>query len=391
MTQATLQRMSNSDSRCLYMALELSASKWKLALAADTAKQASIKEVEAGDMPALYQSVEKARRRFGLLADCRVVSCYEAGRDGFWVHRALAEHGIENLVVDSASIEVNRKMRRAKSDRLDAISLVKLLMRHDGGEPGVWGVVRVPSERDEDARRLHRELKRLQKERAAHSHRIGGLLATQGVKLKVRADFLLRLEEVRRGGWSVGPFLERELRREHERWCLADEQIRAIGKQQHEALCAGKNEPEPKTSYEQAAPLVLVAALCRLRGLGERSAWQLVFEFFWRRDFANRREVGAAAGLVGTPYLSGTSQREQGISKAGNKLIRSLMVELAWYWLRFQPDSGLSRWFNERFAAGGSRMRRVGIIGLARRLLIAIWRYLRDGVVPEGAVLKAAT
>jgi transposase len=372
-TKAVLQGEISAAPGVLYMALELSASKWKLALSAGGMRVRHY-GVEAGDRVQLLDVVEKAKLRFGLTGQVKVVSCYEAGRDGFWLHRFLSEAGIENIVVDSSSIEVKRRQRRAKTDGLDAGKLLSMLMRHCGGERDVWQVLRVPTRAEEDARRTHRELERVEREHTAHTNRIGSLLALHG----------LRGKNVGGRGWSerladycqhLGAHEAAELERESARLALLQQQIREIKAAQAELLKSGQG--------------MQILRLAKLMGIGAKSAWTLFYEFFWRR-FNNRREVGSCAGLTGTPYQSGESHREQGISKAGNKRIRWLIVELAWSWLRYQPDSELSRWYGERFAGGGARLRRIGIVALARKLLIAIWRYLEQGVIPAGARLKAA-
>jgi transposase len=317
------------------------------------------------------------------------VSCYEAGRDGFWLHRFLVSQDIESLVVDSSSIEVPRRKRRVKTDRVDVGKLYKLLLRHQGGEPDVLSVVRVPSDRDEDDRRVHRELQRLQKERTQHSNRIRSLLVTHGIVTTVDRRFLEVLEAARRwDGTEVRERLKEELLREYSRWVLVDDQIRKLRQQQRQALkSASTGQMKTVEDASRQRKLQDVQTLVQLCGIADRSAWPLAHEFFWR-DFANRREVGGAAGLTGTPWNSGGDEREQGISKSGNKRVRHLMVELSWCWLRHQPDSAITQWFNKRFAHGSKRMRKIGIVAVARRLLIALWRYLRQGVVPAGARLK---
>lgn len=242
-------------------------------------------------------------------------------------------------------------------------------------------MVQVPSEADEDARRLHRERERLVRERSAHRTRLQALLATQGVRLGVKRDFVARLEQARSGcGAALGEALLEELRREHERLRVVERQLRELERRRAELL-----ERSPAQSMH------MVRELMRLAGVGHTSAWVFVMEFFAWRRFRNRREVGALAGLTATPYDSGSSRREQGIGKAGNRRVRALAIEIAWLWLRYQPDSALSRWYGERFAAAGPRARRIGIVALARRLLVALWRWAEFGELPEGARLKAVS
>jgi transposase len=379
MNRVTLQSNDNTAERVLYMAMELSDKHWKLVFS-DGGEKRRHETMEAGHRIELVEAIKKAKEKFGLSPEAGVVSCYEAGRDGFWLHRYLVSLGIENQVVDSSSIETNRRKRRVKTDRIDGVKLLTMLMRYWGGERGLWSVVRVPSVEDEEARRLHRELASLQKERTRHRNRIRGLLVAQGLRLEPDRDFLKRLEALTLwDGSPLPPELKDELEREYQRLSLIEAQRRALEKTRKRWL-----------GQADTARLQRVVQLMSLRAIGPNCAWLLVMEFFAWRGFRNRRQLGACAGLTGTPYDSGGSQRDQGISKAGNRRVRTMMIEIAWLWLRYQPSSKLSRWFRERFAGGGARMRRVGIVALARRLLVALWRYLEEGVLPEGAELKAA-
>jgi transposase len=375
---AILQGKDNVSEQVLYMALELSNKTWKLGFSNGT--KIRQKSITAGDWVELHTQMELAKQKLRLAADCRIVSCYEAGRDGFWIHRDLQAEGITNHVIDSASIEVNRRQRRAKTDRVDVIALLRLLIRYWQGDQQAMSVVRVPTLAEEDQRRLNRERQRLLKERGGHSARIKSLLVAQGIRLEIRADFLEQLEKCQGGsqGYELGEDLKAELRREYARYQLVHEQIKHLESEQ--ALRA-----EQATSEAMA----LINQLRQLKGVGWQSSWSLVMEFFSWRDFQNARQLGACAGLTPTPYASGELEREQGISKAGNRQIRSLMVELSWLWLRYQPNSALTQWFQRRFAGGGKRMRRIGIVAMARKLLIALWRYVKEGQVPEGAVFKA--
>jgi transposase len=291
----------------------------------------------------------------------------------------LLSIGIENLVVDSSSIEVKRRKRRVKTDRIDAEKLLGMLMRYHGGEKKAWSVVRVPSEEAEDGMNLGRELEVLKKERTMHSNRIKGLLIQQGIvikRLNVKR-FLSELEGCRTwDGKELPVDFKSRMVREHQRLKIVDEQMRGVKKEREKRVESGD-----KACYRQ------VAQLMKLQGIGPENSWDFVMEFFSWRDFRNRKQVGALAGLTPTPYDSGGSLREQGISKAGSGRIRTRSVESAWCWLRFQPQSKLSKWFNKRFAQGGKRMRRIGIVAVARKLLIALWRYLKYGTVPEGACL----
>jgi transposase len=365
-------------SRKLYLALELSQAEWKLGFTIGLGQAPRLRVLKARNLDGLKREIELAKERFGLSKEAAVCSCYEAGRDGFWLHRYLEANGVSNAVVDSASIEVNRRFRRVKPDRLDVGKLLNMLVRYHQGEPKVWSVVHVPSVAEEDQRQLHRELLVLKREQTHHINRMKGVLASQGVVLEVKTDFLEQLNAVRLwDGSSIPPGLQTLLVREYERLQFVRAQIHQIEEVRKEILSTSK---EP--AIEQ------VRRLLRLKGIGINSAWVYVMEFFAWRAFRNRRELGSLSGLTPTPYESGESARERGVSKAGNRPVRAMAIEIAWSWLRNQPQSQLSRWYRKRFAKGGSRIRRIGIVALARKLLIALWRYLEYGVLPEGAQLK---
>jgi transposase len=362
----------------LYLALELGWSEWKLAFTVGLGQTPRLRAIRARDLPALLREIGKAKQRFGLPEEAAVHCCYEAGRDGFWLHRYLNAQGIANCVVDSSSIEVKRRKRRAKSDGLDAGKLVTMLVRYHGGETKVWSVVHVPAPADENARQLHRELQELQDERTAHGNRIKGLLASQGLALlEVNEGFPDWLQAARLWDDSaLGADWQQRLLREHERWQLVNRHINALEKERRQRI---RNDQTPH--------LVHVRQLLGLCGVGFSGAWLLVFELFAWRQLSNRKQVGSLLGLTPTPYQSGDSEREQGVSKAGNRRLRKLMVELAWCWLRWQPDSALTRWFHQRFAQGGRRARKIGVVAVARKLLIALWKYLERGEIPAGARL----
>ncbi len=370
----------DTTGRRLYLALELSNTKWKLGFTVGMGQDPRERTIDAGDTRALRHEIAQARRRFCPGQDSPVVSCYEAGRDGFWLHRYLTKEGIENQVVDSSSIEVNRRARRAKTDRIDLGKLLSMLIRYHEGERSVWRTVRVPTVKEEDRRQLHRELATLKQARTEHSNRIKGLLVSQGVRLRVTPEFPQQLAEARTWDGSLLPQgLVDRLLREFERWSFTQAQIRALEAQRRE-LIRTSDDPD----------IVMVRQLLKLRGIGENGAWVFVMEVFGWREIKNRRQVGALFGLAPTPHASGSSAREQGISKAGNPLARSMAIEIAWSWLRYQPDSDLTLWYQRRFGHGNKRQRRVGIVALARKLMVALWRYLTTGLVPTGAVLKAA-
>jgi transposase len=365
---------------CLYLAFELGLEEWKLGFATEPSATPRVRTIPARDCARLTREIADAKQWFGVTPATPVRSCYEAGRDGFWLHRYLSSGGIANVVVDSSSIEVNRRARRAKSDRLDARKLVSMLLRYHTGERRVWSVLHVPTVADEDRRQLHRELRTLQKERTRVTNRVKGLLAAQGVRLPKGTALKGALATVRL--WD-GSALPAGLRARLERECEHAQFLRAtIGQLERERQRA--------IAHGSGPALDKVRQLLRLRAIGPTGAWIYVNEFFGWRQFRNRKEVGAAAGLTPTPYQSGDARREQGISKAGSRHIRAVAVEVAWSWLRYQPHSRLSRWYQARFGRGGTRARRVGIVALARKVLIALWRFLEFGVVPEGARLKPA-
>ena len=377
-TTARKKHFTKSES-ILYLAFELGDVHWKLGFTTGFGQKPRLRTIGAGDIAALEDEVALAKKRFRLRAPIRVVSCYEAGRDGFWIHRCLEGMGIESVVVDSSSIEVNRRKRRAKTDRLDVVKLVTMLMRYHGGEETVWSVVRVPSEADEDRRHLHRSLAETKRDRARQINRIKGLLKTQGISMQLDSRFLEQLERERT--WddrSLPPSLVDRVKRIHSHHQFLTQQIYDLEKARRAAVRLGEGEILDK-----------VRQLKQLRGIGINSAWLFVMEFFGWRKFRNRREVGSLAGLTPTPFDSGGSDREQGIGKDGNRHVRGMVVEIAWSWLRHQPESELSQWYNERFGHGSSRIKRIGIVALARKLLIELWRYLETGELPAGAELKA--
>jgi transposase len=379
-TKGTPRKKVSIIERVLHLAFELSQNKWKLAFS-DGIKM-RFKSIAARNLEQLHEEIEKAQVRFKLRGNIRILSCYEAGRDGFWLHRYLLSCGIENVVVDSSSIEVNRRKRRTKTDRVDARKLLGMLMRYHGGERKLWSVVRVPSVEAEDGRQLNRELEALNKERTIHRGRIRGLLIQQGLEVSNPSAkrFLKELAALCTWeGKQIPEDLKERVVREYERLRVVEEQMKLLRKERERRV-----QLADKSSYRQ------VAQLRTLYGIGVTSSWDFVMEMFAWRNFKNRKEVGAFAGLTPTPYDSGGSQREQGISKTGRGRLRALIIQIAWAWLRFQPQSKLSKWFWQRFGHGGKRMRKIGIVAVARKLLIDLWRYLEYGVIPEGARLRSA-
>jgi transposase len=361
----------------LYVALELASKEWVVTMSIGAAAARQRTRVRAGDREALVQALAAAKRRYGLAPDAPMRSCYEAGRDGFWPHRLLTTLGIENVVVDSSSIEVSRRARRAKTDRLDGEKLLRMLLRYWGGERDLWQVVHVPSREAEDARHASRALTTLQAERTRYRNRIHSLLALHGVRrLRIDARFADRLAAVT--DWAGAPLPPGVQARVLETWRL----LQRVEEERQRA-----RRTERQQVRVTAAPS-MAQQLARLRGVAARSATILADELF-SRDLRNRRQVGALTGLVSAPYDSGTTRIDQGLARSGLPAVRRVAVEIAWAWLRYQPTSALTRWYHDRFGGGGAVTRRIGIVALARRVIIALWRYVTQGIVPEGALLKA--
>jgi len=381
----TEQAYTGTDELVLAVSLELAGAKWKVALHDGRRDHPAVHTVAqpqaAARLQAVLDLIEQQKEKWLLPADVRLVISYEAGQDGFWIYRTLQAHGIKCYVVDPASIPVERHKRRAKTDRLDAIKLVINLRAWLRGERDRMHAVHVPSLQDEASRQLMRDRGQLQKEVLQHCDRMRKLLATLGcwdeVDNKNFAGRLARDEVKCHDGAPLPPELRQRLLRECDRLALARQQLATLEKTRQASV------PEPARARSDA--------LARLKGIGEVGASRLALELFWR-EFSNRRQVGACVGLVPQPYDSGESQTDQGISKQGNRRVRALLVEMAWTWLRYQPGSALTQWFNRRTQGTGAnrRARRIAIVAVARRLAIALWRYLKDGVIPEGAHLKSA-
>ncbi|PRX20200.1 transposase [Paraburkholderia sp. BL18I3N2] len=377
--------VTHSEALVLAVSLELAAAKWKVALhdgRRDSPAVHTVAEPQAASrLHAVLTLIGQQRAKWALPADARVVVSYEAGQDSFWIYRALQARGIECHVVDPASIPVERHKRRAKTDRLDAIKLVISLRAWLRGERDRMRVIRVPSAQDEASRHLMRDRGQLQKEVLQHRDRMRKLLITLGcwdeVDSRKFAGRLARGEPRCHDGAPLPAELHERLVRECERLTLVEQQLATLEKTRETSL------PEPARER--------IDRLTRLNGIGPVGGSRLALELFWRQ-FSNRRQVGACVGLAPQPFDSGESRVDQGISKQGNRRVRALLIEMAWSWLRYQPDSALTLWFHRRTQGTPSsrRIRRVAIVAVARRLAIALWRYLTDGVLPEGAQLKSA-
>jgi transposase len=374
----TPTREEYSTEKTLYMAMELSQSTWKIGFSTGRRQEPRIREIKARDLAELEEEIVLAKKKYGLREDSKVQSCYEAGLDGFWIHRYLEWQGIENVVVDPASVEVNRRAKQRKTDRLDARKLVRQLMRYARGDQEVWEVLHIPSEETEEQRHLHRQLWNLKNDWKRYRKRIYGTLTTHGVTLKVNQSFLAEMERVRLwNGAGLPREAQKRVRRNYRILAVLAGEIKELENERRELI---------KTGDSRA--IKMVRQLRQLRGVGDNGAWVLVMEFFGWREFSNRREVGGLAGLAPTPYASGGMNHEQGISKAGNRWVRTVMVQLAWAWLRYQPDSALSQWWQARYEHASKAERKKGIVALARKLLVAYWQYLDKGIVPVGAKLK---
>jgi transposase len=361
----------------LFVAFELGAKSWQLGMTSSFGVAPWVKAAPAGDWVAVRRLLQRAKERFGLLTTAPVVSCYEAGRDGFWIHRALLRAGIRNRVVDSASIEVNRRARRAKTDRLDARKLVAMLVRVVLGEAGVWREVHVPSGSDEAARHVSRERTHLVQDRTRLINQMRSWLTTWGAALPARRSGQWWTTVSDWAGERLPVEVQARLARADERLVVIDAQLAAVTRVQQVAA-----ETAPAASAH--------GRLVRLKGIAATGASVLLEEGLVWRAFRNRREIGGLLGFAPLPYQSGEQARDQGIDRAGNRRWRAISLELAWNWVRWQPLSALTQWYHHRFGGGGARLRRIGIVALARKLVIALWRYATTGDLPAGAVLKVA-
>lgn len=379
MTETTRMTQCTVAEATLYLAFELGSTKWVLALTTGVAQRPRLRQIAAGDLAALEREIAMAKTRFEVPA-APVCSCYEAGRDGFWLHRWLVARGIANLVVDSASIEVNRRARRAKTDRLDAGKLLQQLLRWRSGDAGVWRIVHVPTPEAEAARQLTREIATVREDRTRSRNRLHGLLATQGIRVPL----------TRRFGERIATLVTGDGRPLDAAWCARLgrewEHVQRIERRLTTLHAARRAQTQaPTTRVAQVAQ-----QLTRLKGIAETSAAVYSAELFGTRTFQNGRQLGALTGLAPVPYRSDQRVQDQGISKAGRAELRRVSIQVAWCWIRWQPESALAQWFTRRFAAAGGRSRRIGIVAVARKLVIALWRFVDQGVLPEGAQLKSA-
>jgi len=377
-----------SDLGSIFVSLELSRSIWLItSLSPGAGEKMSKHSAPAGDIGALLARLsefqQKSFARTG--RSFPIIVIQEAGLDGFWIHRVLQNEGIESHVVDPASIATPRRRRRAKTDRIDGETLLRALLAYKRGEPRVCAMVKAPTPEEEDRRRLCRERKALIAERIQHVNRIKGLLFCQGVSgyEPLRRDRRQRMGELKTGdGRALPDHLRAQISRELDRLELLLEQIKVVEAERDALFFAAKVAASTPTP----APVTM---LLEIKGIGPEFAAILWMEAFFR-SFANRRQVAAYAGLAPTPWQSGSVDREQGVSKAGNPRLRTTLIQLAWLWLRHQPQSALALWFKARVAHNGGRFKKTTIVALARKLLVALWKYVTAGVVIEGAVMKSA-
>jgi transposase len=386
MANGLTERVAPVGETAILMGIELSKKGWLVALRGPLTDRISVHRLSAGDAKGLLVLAERARLAAAdvLDTDVTIASCYEAGYDGFWLHRVLIGADVENYVVDPASIHVDRRARRVKTDRIDAQALLRTLMAHRRGEGRVWSVVQAPTSDDEDRKRPHRERQNLLKERGRHVNRIKGLCSQQGILdyEPMRADRHERLAELKTGdGRQLQPLLLAEIRRELARLEFLLKQVAELEDARETAV---KAAPSDGTAPVQTQH---VRSLRRLIAIGPETSTTLANEVFYRR-FKNHRQLAGYVGLTPSPHMSGALSREQGISKSGNPRARTVLVEAAWLWLRHQPASALAKWFTRRVGEQRGRMRRIMVVALARKLLVALWRYVETGLVPTGATLR---
>jgi len=387
---------ATTDAATIYGAIEMSSKSWLLAIQAPDRQKVSRHQMPAGDSAKLIAHLDQARSRVQEQtgAPVAVITCYEAGRDGFWVHRVLQENEIDNQVVDPASLLTDQKKKSKKTDRIDVFKILRALKLWHEGDAEACRMVHVPTPDQEDARRPGREAQRMKKEQTGHLNRINGLTAQHGIWhfKPLRRDWRDQLEQLQTAhGRALPPQIKAEITRECERLHHLREQLRELAREdrvrRREAKRSAEDKrPEEKTALEERAELI--AHLKTLRGVGETGASVLADEVFFR-NFENRQELAGYVGLTPQPHSSGTKDADQGLDKAGNALARWAMIELAWRWLQFQPNSYLSRWFHARVGNARGRLRRIKIVAMARKLLVALWRYATQGIVPEDAVTTA--
>jgi transposase len=371
----------------VHVAIELSSSSWLVAVRLPGGEKSRLHRMESGDTTGLLALLgelgQRASTKLGRVVD--VACCFEAGRDGFWLHRLLTVNGVAAYVLEPTSILVNRRARRAKTDRLDAEGMLRVLATWLGGDRQVCSMVRVPTPEQEDAKRPHREREHLVRERLRVENRIEALLFTQGIRKRPSLRSWERdMAELRTAdGRALPPLLRAELDRLRRRLVLALELIRDLEAERAAALAIAMEA----TAADNAMALK-ITALQRIRGIGENFSAVLVREVLYR-SFANRRQLASYVGIAPMPYQSGGMDRDRSISRAGNPRARTTLIQLAWLWLRYQPGSVLAAWFRERVGTLAGRTRRIAIVAMARKLLIALWRYVETGVLPKGIEIRA--
>ncbi len=385
-------QVSSADADPSFIAIEMSRSKWLVGTHLPASAKIGIHAMGWGDTAALFALIDRLKLRAAKtlgVAEVPILCCYEAGYEGFWLYRQLSAAGHRVLVIDPASLMVNRRAKRAKTDRIDVKAMIRALIAYTRGEDQVLSAVEIPSVEQDDERRLMRERQRLVKERTAHTNRIKGLLLTQGiVGFDARADGADRqLDELVTGdGRRLGARLKDEICREIKRLRLVMEQLAHVDDERDAIALPKRSSACDAARNEDGVDAAMITALARIKGVGPNDASVLVREAFWRK-FANRREIAAWRGFAPTPWASGAISRDQGITKAGPASFRAYVIQLTWRWLQWQPESRLARWFGERTNGASGRVRRIMIVALARKLLVALWRYATTGLLPTGAVV----
>jgi transposase len=385
-------QVSSTATDPIFIAIEMSRSKWLVGTHLPASAKVGIHSMDWGDTAALFVLIDRLKMRAAKalgVTEVQILCCYEAGYEGFWLHRRFSAAGHRVLVIDPASLLVNRRAKRAKTDRIDVKAMIRALMAYTRGEDQVLSAVQIPSVEQDDERRLMRERQRLVKERTAHTNRIKGLLLTQGiVGFDARAGGAdRRLDELITGdGRRLGLRLKDEIRREIGRLRLVMEQLAHVDDERDAVALPKRSSACDGARNQDSVDAAMIMELARIKGVGPNDALVLVREAFWRK-FANRREIAAWSGFAPTPWASGAISRDQGITKSGSASFRAYVIQLTWRWLQWQPQSRLAQWFGERTKGASGRVRRIMIVALARKLLVALWRYASTGLVPTGAIV----
>jgi len=378
----TKEPIMSFTSNNILVALELSNSLWLVGTRMPGAQKSHMHRIDAGDTAALLSLLSGLQsRQRAQVSRAPIAVCFEAGRDGFWLHRLLTAHNIPTYVVEPASILVNRRAKRAKTDRLDAEGMLRVLAAYLGGDNQICSMVHAPTPDEEDGKRVHREREYLVQERTRIENRISALLATQGIRSRPSLRSWERdMAALETGdGRKLPRHLAAELNRLRRRLVLVRDLICELDTERDEHLAA--------TSGDTIT--TKVTALSGIYGIGDNFAAVLAREVFYRH-FGNRKQLASYVGLAPTPHQSGNVDKDRRIGRAGNARARKTLVQAAWLWLRYQPGSELAAWFRQRVGELKGRTRRIAIVALARKLLIALWRYTETGEIPAGTIFRAA-